>query len=132
MSQENVEIVRRLFAAYGRADFEAVVAEAAADIVVRPALVGGLEGTTYRGREGFGRFLADVDEAWEEWQIEIEELRDLDDTVLALGEVRARAREGMALESHAGWVCRMRGGKVIGFRSFVTAGEALEAVGLSE
>ena len=132
MSQENVEAVRRMFAAYSRADVEAVVATAAADIEVRPGLVGGLEGTVYRGREGFRRFLTDVDAAWEEWRIEIEELRDLDDTVLALGQVRARAREGMALEAHAGWVCRMRGGKLADFRSFVSAGEALEAVGLSE
>jgi ketosteroid isomerase-like protein len=132
MSRENVEVVRALFTSYGRGDVEGVIAAAAESIEVRPALVGGLEGTVYRGKEGFRRFLADVDAAWEEWQIEIEELRDLGETVLALGKVRARARDGMLLEARAAWVCGMHGAKVTDFRSFTSESDALEAVGLSE
>jgi ketosteroid isomerase-like protein len=132
MSQENVEVVGAMFASYGRADADGVIAALAEDVEVRPALVGGLEGTVYRGKDGFRRFLADVGAAWEEWRIEIEELRDLGDTVLALGNVRARARDGMVLEAHAGWVCGMRCGRIADFRSFASRSEALEAVGLSE
>ena len=132
MSQENVDTVRALFASYAKRDVDAVINMVAVDVEVRPALVGGLEGTVYRGQDGFRRFLADVEAAWEEWQIEIDELRDLSDTVLALGRVRARARDGMNLEARAGWVCGMRDGKVAHFRSFRSRIEALEAVGLGE
>jgi ketosteroid isomerase-like protein len=132
MSRENVEVVRALFAAYATGEVEAVISAAAADIEIRPGLVGSLEGTVYRGREGFGRFLADVDAAWEEWKIDIDELRDLNDTVLALGRVRARARDGMTLEAGAGWIFVMRDGKIASFRSFTTQAEALEAAGLRE
>jgi ketosteroid isomerase-like protein len=132
MSQENVEIVRAMFASYTEGDVEAVISAAAVDIEVRPGLVGSLEGTVYRGKEGFRRFLADVDAAWDEWRIEIEELRDLNDTVLALGRVRARARDGMSLEARSGWICRMRDEKVAELRSFTSRAEALEAVGLRE
>jgi ketosteroid isomerase-like protein len=132
MSQENVETVRALFAHYAKRDIDAVINTVVDDVEVRPALVGGPEGTVYRGKDGFRRFLADVEAAWEEWQIEIDELRDLGDTVLTLGRVRARARDGMTLEARAAWVCDMRDGKVAHFRSFTSPIEALEAVGLSE
>jgi len=132
MSQQNVETVRAMFASYAEGDVDAVINAAAEDIELRPALVGGLEGTVYRGKEGFRRFLADVDTAWDEWQIEIAEIHDLKDTVLALGSVQARARDGMKLEARSGWVCGMRDGKVARFRSFVSRAEALEAVGLRE
>ncbi len=88
MSHENVDTVRSMFSSYAERDVDAVINAASVDIEVRPALVGGLEGTVYRGQKGFRRFLADVEAAWEEWHIEIDELRDLSDTVLALGRVR--------------------------------------------
>jgi ketosteroid isomerase-like protein len=91
-----------------------------------------LEGTVYRGWEGFRAFLEDVDAAWERFRIETEEFRDLGDTVLVLGRVLADARDGMTLETGAGWVCGMEQGKIAHFQSFLTSAEALEAAGLSE
>jgi ketosteroid isomerase-like protein len=132
MSQQNVEIVRSMFAAYRAGEIEAVIDAADADIELRPGLVGGLEGTVYRGGEGFRAFLEDIDAAWEEFRIETEEFRDLGETVLVLGHQRARSRDGMNLEASAGWVCGMRRGKIARFQSFPSSAEALEAVGLRE
>ena len=131
MSQENVEIVRSMFAAYRAGDVEAVIDTADPDIELRPGLVGGLEGTVYRGREGFRAFLEDIDAAWELFRIETEDFRDLGDTVLVLGRVRADARDGMTLEASAGWICGMQRGKIARFQSFPSSAKALEAVGLS-
>jgi ketosteroid isomerase-like protein len=58
MSRHNVEIVQSMFAAYGAGDFEAMLDTADADIELRPGIVGGPEGTVYRGSEGFRAFLA--------------------------------------------------------------------------
>ena len=71
MSQENVEVVRSMFAAYRAGEVEAVIDAADPDIELRPGLVGGLEGTVYRGWEGFRAFLEDVDAAWELFRIEL-------------------------------------------------------------
>jgi ketosteroid isomerase-like protein len=130
MSQENVEVVRLMFAAYRAGDVEAVIDTADAEIELRPGIVGGPEGSVYRGREGFRAFLQDVDAAWEQFRIETDEFRDLGDTVLVLGRARARARDGMTLKASAGWVCGMRRGKIARFQSFPSSAEALEAMGL--
>jgi ketosteroid isomerase-like protein len=130
MSQENVEVVRSMFAAYRAGDVESVIDTADADIELRPGIVGGPEGTVYRGSEGFRAFLEDIDSAWEQFRIETQEFRDLGETVLVLGRTRALARHGMTLEASAGWVCRMRRGKIARFQSFPSSAEALRAVGL--
>jgi ketosteroid isomerase-like protein len=132
MSQENVEIVRSMFEAYGGRDYPAASDAAHADIEIHPAMTGWLEGTVYRGPDGFRQFLEDVDAAWDEFRIEMHEYRDLGKTVLALGQTWGRGRDGIKVDSPGGWVCDMRQGKIQRFRSFNTWGEALEAVGLSE
>jgi hypothetical protein len=59
----------------------------------------------WRGRAGIRRF-------WDEWQalwnlrIEITEIRDLGETVVALGRVQARGKtSGVELESPVAYVC---------------------------
>ena len=49
MSEENVEAVRALLAAFEQRDFEAVVEFLDPLVGVRPAIVGGPEGVVYRG-----------------------------------------------------------------------------------
>ena len=121
-----------MFAAYRAGQVEDVIEAADVDIELRPGIVGGPEGTVYRGSEGFRSCLKDIEAAWEEFQIEAEEYRDLGDTVLVLGRTRALARHGMTLEASAGWVCGMRRGKIARFQSFPSSAKALEAAGLSE
>jgi ketosteroid isomerase-like protein len=55
MSQENVEVVRRAYAAFNRGDLDAVVANVApdAEYVTSGAIPG--SGSVYRGREGLKR-----------------------------------------------------------------------------
>jgi|SRR5215211_5040117 len=132
MSRENVEVVRSMFEAYGRRDVSGVIACVHPDVEVHPGLVGVLEGTVYRGRDGFKRFVEDVDAAWVQYGIEPEEFRDLADTVLVLGRARGHGRDGIVVDAQAGWVCVMREGKVRRFQSFVKRNDALAAVGLSE
>jgi ketosteroid isomerase-like protein len=133
MSQQNVEVVRALFDAYRRQAIDAAVEIAHPDIEVRPSIVGGPESSVYRGRDGFRMFLADVEAAWADFSIEVEEFRDLGDTVLALGRSFARGEgSGVAVEATTGWVAVVRDGKVHRFASFVSRDQALEAVGLRE
>jgi ketosteroid isomerase-like protein len=131
MSQDNLEVVRSMLSAYRAGDIEAVVATAAEDIELRPAVVGGPEGAVYSGREGVRAFFKDIDSAWEQFTIEPEEFRELGNTVVVLGRSRLVARDGMELEARVGWVYELRRGKVVRFDSFLSRPEALEAAGLA-
>ena len=128
---KNLEVVRSMLAAYSAGDTEAVLATAAEDVELRPAVVGGPEGAVYRGREGIRAFFEDIDAAWEQFAIEPEEFRELGDTVVVLGRSRLVARDGMELEASVGWVYELRRGKIARFDSFLSRPEALEAAGLA-
>ncbi len=127
MSSENVEVVRSMFEAYRRRDVPDLVELLHPDVEVHPALVGGLEGTVYRGRDGYKQFVEDVDTAWSDFRIEIREIRDLGDTVVVLGHTWGEGREGIVVDAPGGWVLEMRDGQVHRFRSFNTWEEALDA-----
>jgi uncharacterized protein len=132
MSSENVEVVRLAFEAYGRRDVPAMLEFMHPEIEARPGLVGGLEGTVYRGRDGYKQFLEDVDATWADFRIELREIRDLGDTVVALGHTWGEGREGIAVDAPGGWVLGMRDGQIHRFRSFNTWEETLEAVELHD
>lgn len=122
-----------MLAAFGRRDMDALLEEADPEMQVRPAVVGGLEGTVYRGHAGVWSFVADLDETWRLFRLESEEVRDLGDTVLVLGCTLARGMEsGVDLDTASGFVFGVRGGKVHSLRTFVSREAALAAVGLSE
>jgi ketosteroid isomerase-like protein len=135
MSQEAVQTVRALFAALDERDDARTLACADPDIEVHPAVVGGPEGTVYRGHGGVLEFFRGVDAAWAEFRIAPEEFRDLGQQVqvLVLGRVIACGREtGVPLDVDAGWLARVREGRVDRFQSFSMRQAALEAVGLRE
>jgi ketosteroid isomerase-like protein len=133
MSEENVEIVKSLFAAFADRDLDAAADVLHPKVEIRPAIVGGPEGVVYRGLKGNRQFWDDVDAAWAEFRIEPEEFRDFGEQVLVLGRAFARAEgSGIALDEAAAWIAAVREGQIVQFRSFSNQREALEAAGLSE
>ena len=133
MSEENVEIVKSLFAAFADRDLDAAAGVLHPEVEIRPAIVGGPEGVVYRGLKGNRQFWDDVDAAWAEFRIEPEEFRDFGEQVLVLGRAFARAEgSGIALDEAAAWIAAVREGQIVQFRSFSNQREALEAAGLSE
>jgi ketosteroid isomerase-like protein len=133
MSEENVESVKAFFTAFADRDEAAAAAVLDPDVEILPAIVGGPEGTVYRGLEGNRRFWHDIDAAWQEFRIETEEFRDLGDRVLVLGRAFARAEEsGIALDEPVAWLAALFERRIVEFRSFSHQREALKAAGLSE
>jgi ketosteroid isomerase-like protein len=95
-------------------------------------LLGG-EATVYRGHEGFRDLLRELWGVLDETQVEFTEIRDLGDRVVATGELRTRGRaSGVQTESPYGVVSDFANGRVIRVRTFLDAGEALEAAGLGD
>jgi ketosteroid isomerase-like protein len=132
MSQENVEIVRRSFAAYARGDIEETLSYIDPEGELHSAIIGGAEGNVYRGHDGFRRWHAETEAAFEELTTELTEFRDLGDRVLGLGHVHAHGRaSGLELDSATGWVFTLRDGKVVKAEGFLSIDKALEAAGSS-
>jgi ketosteroid isomerase-like protein len=72
-------------------------------------------------------------DAWDDWQIEIDEFVDAGERVLVRGKQRGRGKEtGVLVEQPLCLVYLMRDGKAVEVRAFFDEGQALEAAGLSK
>jgi len=136
MSQENVEVVRRIYDAVARRDGVTPFEVYAEDIVwdvsqARRAFL--FTKPVYRGHEG-------VRQGWREWlsafgeiDVEVEELTDAGDQVLAAIREREVGRgSGVPVETTHAAVWTLADGKVIQMQLFDDRQQALEAVGLRE
>jgi ketosteroid isomerase-like protein len=75
---------------------------------------------------------ADFEDDWEDLRIEIDELHDAGEEVVALCRVRARGRaSGVDLDVPIAILWRLRGGKVIFGRTFSEQIDGLRAAGLA-
>jgi ketosteroid isomerase-like protein len=133
MSQENVEAFERALAAYDRRDVEAVLEYADTEIELCSALDLLVDGTTvFRGHQGVRDLLQEVDRG-SEFYVEVDELRDLGDRVLANGRMRGRGMaSGVETESPISYLVEFENGKAIRVHTFLDHAEALEAAGLRE
>ncbi|MGI9019755.1 MAG: nuclear transport factor 2 family protein [Solirubrobacterales bacterium] len=131
MSEEN-EIVRKLIEAFNRRDAEALQALLAPDAEIVP-MRAALEDTVYRGPDAASQWYAALDQSWEGLTVEVEEIRDVAQGVLAIGRIRGRGREsGAGIDVEAASLVRFRDGLVTRLRTYSDVAQALEAAGLSE
>lgn len=132
MSQENVEACRRAFDALGtRRDTEAGLPYIDPEIELRSAIIGGAEGTIYRGHDGVRMWMAESDVTWAELRLEADEFRDLGEDVLMIGRLHAKGREsGVEIESPIAWLSTLRAGRIVRSRGYLDPQEALKAAGL--
>jgi ketosteroid isomerase-like protein len=133
MSEENVEIVRRVYEAWNRDDLDWLLDHSAPDFEFRTTrLFPDLE-PAYRGREGFTRFWNTFHEAWESVLVEAERIEQIEDgRVVGLFRFHGRGREGVEVRLKYGQLFTLEDGMlrlVVGFADWQ---EALEAAGLSE
>jgi ketosteroid isomerase-like protein len=132
MSQENVEVVKAFFDAYNARDSEAV------DRLLHPQA----EITTVTARAGLGdhwsqettkRYFEQLDEAWTDFRIEIEDYRELGERVVALGVQRgAGISSHIEVASDLAVVFVVRKSQILLLDSYDNWTAALEAVGLRQ
>ena len=131
MSQENVEIVRRVYETYVSGDFEATFTlidpEVETDVSIRP------EGKVYLGHEGLAEALRTWTGTWEAWRIEVEEILDAGDQVVAFEKQSGRGKgSGVRFSQETASVFTLCEDTVVRIKWFSNRGEALEAAGLRE
>ncbi len=137
MSEENVEIVRRIYEAASSGDSAAVYAmydeavEWDASRAPMPRLIGG--GRIYHGHDGLRTFFQERNAVWGEIEDVPQELIDAGEHVVSADTERGRGRSsGVEVEMAQYAVWTIRNGKVVRVVWFPTRGDALEAAGLSE
>ena len=133
MSLENVGVVRRMYEAVDRRDFEtldALISEEGEFHSVKAAS----EGRVFRGRRGIRDYFAAIDAAFDDWQPEIEELIEAGaDRVVVLIHVTARGKaSGIPLDQRVGEIVTVSENKTCLIDSYFDQSEALEAAGLRE
>jgi ketosteroid isomerase-like protein len=136
MSQENVETVRRLQEAWNADDLDAFLAELDPEVEWHPSIEPALEGkeTTYRGLDDARKAWDDYrGGAWERLAFQMQEIRDLGESVLVLGHLEVIGRTtGIEFRAELGQVITCRAGKILRSQDFLSHAEALAAAGLSE
>jgi ketosteroid isomerase-like protein len=135
VSQENVEVIRRMYERW-LADDPAVFEAMSEDIDLHPDPAADWVGIddVYRGHDGVRAYLARVYEAFEDYRPEVEDLLDAGDKVITLAIEHGRGRaSGLVAESRrTAHVWTMRAGKAVRLDLYLERSEALRAVGLEE
>jgi ketosteroid isomerase-like protein len=133
VSRETVELVRRAYGAFNRGDLEAMVLVAAPEFeyVATGAIPGA--GGVYRGAEEFVQFL---DRWWGEFdepRVEVHELIEARDQVLASVTFRGHGKQsGVEANWNLWQLWTVRDGKFVRGRGFTSRQEALDAAAVRE
>ena len=133
MSQENLEVVREMWAAYARGDFEASL-EAYADEAVWDDTNYRPDGAVHVGRQALVDVVRTWRQAWEweSYNVEVEQLHDSagDRVAVVLCETGRGRGGGIELTNRWGQVVTVRDGKIAHTMVYRTPEDALDAAGL--
>jgi ketosteroid isomerase-like protein len=130
VSQENVELVRRVVAALNARDFEGYLACCSEDVELHLPMVAGV----YEGPEGIKRWFADIEDVGPDFHIELRGVQAIGgNQVLAFFHVASTGRASrIPLTMETAQVYDLIDGKISRIRIFLDHSEALKAVGLAE
>ena len=134
MSQENVEILRNMAAAFNRGDLDAW-SEGLADDIDHRAVEGALDDHgPIHGKDALRVYMEDWVGTFDNFRAEPVELIEAgEDKVIAVGRISGRAKlSGVETDLTYAALYTIRDGTVPRGREYWTKEEALEAAGLSE
>ncbi len=131
MSQENIEVVRSLYAALNRGDREAALGFADPDIEVDASRLV-FNPTTYVGMDGLRRMADARDEVWEEFRYEVIDFREAGDRVVVVERLIGKGKgSGVEVDRVYAAIWTVRDGRVVRMEiGYTDPAEALAAVGL--
>ena len=127
-TQDNVQMVQQIYAAFGRGDIPAILNTMADgvewhDVEWRLGPGDTLPWTLRRGRDGVAQFFQDLGGALEVLGFEPKEFIAQGEKVVALGSVQARVKStGRTFDDNWAMVWTFGGDKVVGFRIYHDTG----------
>ena len=128
VSEQNVELHRRLEGAFNRRDLEAMIACIDPSGEYHP-LLSAVGVTAYHGHDGLRSWFGQLDDAWEELRVEAEAYFDLGEQTLLFYVLRGRGRHSGAEVAVAGaQVCRWRDDLCVYAKQYAHREDALEPI----
>lgn len=128
MASANVELIHQAVQAMNERDAERMIGTVAEDFEwITPVISG--EPRIYRGPEGIRQFLREA-AAWDRFEARIEEVRDLGDRALLLGEVKRSTTTTSEQTSPLASVVYLAQGKITRIQTYRSANDAWAAAGL--
>ena len=132
MSEQNVELHRRLVEALNGRDIDALLACLDPDVEYHP-LLSRVAVTAYHGHDGIRSWFGQLDDAWEELRLDAEAYFDLGDETLLFYVLRGRGRHsGAEVEVAGAHVCRWRDGLGVCAKQYAHREDALKELGVAE
>lgn len=133
MSQENVEIVRRVYEAAAERDPGTIFALYDRGVELDASRLG-MFSSPFKGHDGLRQLFRDWHEAWGEIEYSYEELIDAgDDSVISVVSRHARGRgSGAEVERPFALLWTVRDKRIVRVVWFLTREDAYEAAGLSD
>ena len=132
MSEQNVEVARRAWDAWGRGDLDGILAVCTEDVVFGTTHMRDWPEPEYRGQDGFRRFLTEWLEVWPGFEVGVDELIPAPDgRVVSLFWQRGKGRQsGLSVDVEWAHVTTMRGDRIGRVAVYGDRAEALKAVAL--
>jgi ketosteroid isomerase-like protein len=130
MSKESVEVVRGVYEAFLRGDFESALAAYDPDVEFDGTEIP--DGTIPRGRDAVVDHVTRWGETWgEHWEVELQDVIDAgEDRAIAVTTERGRSESGVEVTARYWDLYVVRGGKITYRKSFSDANESLAAASL--
>jgi ketosteroid isomerase-like protein len=131
VSVESVELMREMVAAIQRGDYGWFMDRSDPEIVnVQPPEAP--DAKTYRGHQGIVEALEDWPSQWDEFEVELVEVIDLDEErLISVTHHRMKARE-IEVEQKVTYLYTIRNGLGTRMEMFLSREAALQAAGISE
>jgi ketosteroid isomerase-like protein len=130
MSQENVDLARRVIDALELRDTDRLIELTDPDVEWRSVFVVS-GGGVYRGHDGIREYVRDMNDAWEIVRLDVDHEVSVGSVVLFLGRIHYRGKgSGVEADAESGLVMTVRAGRVVRFRPFRDPEKAIETMGL--
>jgi uncharacterized protein len=130
VSQENVELVNRIYDAWNRGEVPGPT-DLLDNMVEYVNPPGAIEPGTRRGLDAFTGAVTKMFESWETWETDRREFRTRNEHVAVALRYRARGRgSGLEIEGRESALWTVRGGKVVRYQWFHDSADAFKAIAL--
>ena len=131
MSEENVEVVRRIYAAWGKGSpADSGLLHSGIEWINPPDAV---EPGTRTGVDAFTTAVGAIDDMFEIYEFDLERLIDQGQRVVVTATIKGRGRgSGAPFDRRHGSVWTIRDGRAVRYEWFPDPAQALVASGLSE
>jgi anti-sigma regulatory factor (Ser/Thr protein kinase)/ketosteroid isomerase-like protein len=129
-AENNLRVVGDLFDAFAARDVPRTTELVDRGVMMEPLSTPVERRTPYLGVDGLRRYLRDLDETWDTFEVTVAKLRAEGEKVVATGRIHAR-QDHVTVDDPAGFAFRLRDGKVVWAKVYRSHEEALAAVGWS-